>query len=68
MNSQRKISSKRRSLHVLMTGLGDDHSLDGKPSCGPRTPKGGAHRLTEAGGGNSERLDGQCSRLSDAFA
>lgn len=51
----------------LMDGLGDDHSLDRKPSCGPRTSKGGVHRLAEGGGENRERLDGQCSRVSNVF-
>lgn len=47
------------NMRVLMAGLGNDHSLDEKPSCGPRISKGGAHRLAEAGGGNRERLDRQ---------
>jgi hypothetical protein len=51
------------SIRGLIAGLGDDHSLDGKLSCGPRISKVRAYRLAEAGGGNKERLDGQCSRV-----
>jgi hypothetical protein len=54
-------------MRGLMDGL-DDHLLDEKPLCGPRTSKGGAHRLAEARGGNRERLDGQYSGVSNIFA
>jgi hypothetical protein len=44
-------------MHVVIAGLGDDESLDGKPLCGIQISNGGAHRLAEARGGNRERLN-----------